>query len=445
MRGRCSMRKSALLVAVCGVGCTMAPAARHAPSFSGTPGVQEAPAAFDDASNGMVDEATHHADRTAFDEVEQIADGLGPLYNAQACQSCHQNPTSGGSSQVTVLRAGHRDAQGRFVFPSVPIAGGAVVITGRTLINDRAICPNGTFPDQEIQERVPDAEDVRTFRLAINLLGDGYIEAVPDQTLLAISTWQCRELESHVCGKVILVPVLEAPGTFRAGRFGWKDQHASLLSFAADAYLNELGITNRLLPAEVTTLCDTVKDPEDQADSTGVYDVDRFARFIRASKAPPRDRRLAATPEAKNGAVIFDSIGCATCHVPTLVTAPAGTALHGGTYVVPPALGSREFHPFSDFLMHDVGTGDGIVLAGPEHHGRSDLQLLPSYEATAYSIRTAALWGLRMRSRLMHDGQSVTVLDAILRHQGEAADARSRFQALAPADREQVLTFLRSL
>lgn len=85
------------------------------------------------------------------------------------------------------------------------------------------------------------------------------------------------------------------------------------------------------------------------------------------------------------------------------------------------------------------------MVAGPEHHGQSDLPLLPSYEATAYSIRTAALWGLRMRSRLMHDGQSVTVLDAILRHQGEAADARSRFQALAPADREQVLTFLRSL
>lgn len=102
---------------------------------------------------------------------------------------------------------------------------------------------------------------------------------------------------------------------------------------------------------------------------------------------------------------------------PTLVTAPAGTPLHGGTYLVPPALGSRAFHPFSDFLMHDIGTGDGIVVAGPEHHGQSDLPLLPSYEATAYSIRTAALWGLRMRSRLMHDGQSVTVLDAILRHQ----------------------------
>jgi CxxC motif-containing protein (DUF1111 family) len=95
--------------------------------------------------------------------------------------------------------------------------------------------------------------------------------------------------------------------------------------------------------------------------------------------------------------------------------------------------------------MHDIGTGDGIVVAGPEHHGQSDLPLLPSYEATAYSIRTAALWGLRMRSRLMHDGQSLTVLDAILRHQGEAADARSRFQALAPAEREQVLSFLRSL
>jgi CxxC motif-containing protein (DUF1111 family) len=423
----------------------MAPARRPAPDFSGLPGTQEVPAAFDDASNGMVDEATHRADRTAFDEMEQIAEGLGPLYNAQSCQSCHQNPTSGGSSQVTVLRAGHRDVQGHFVDPSVPIAGGTVVISGRTLINDRGICPNASFPDQEIQERLPDTEDIRTFRVAINLLGDGYIEAVPDETLLALSTWQCRQMESQVCGKLILVPVLEAPGTYRAGRFGWKDQHASLLSFAADAYLNELGITSRLLPTEVTTLCDTVKDPEDKADSAGVYDIDRFARFIRASKAPPRDAHLAATPAAKNGAMIFDSVGCATCHVPTLVTAPAGTVLHGGTYVLPAALGSREFHPFSDFLMHNIGTGDGIVLAGAEHHGRSDLPLLPSYEATAYSIRTAALWGLRMRSRLMHDGQSVTVLDAILRHQGEAAGARSRFQALAPADREQVLTFLRSL
>jgi CxxC motif-containing protein (DUF1111 family) len=128
------MRKIALLVVLCGAGCTTAPAVRSSPNFSGLPGTQEAPAAFDDGSNGLVDEATHRADRAAFDAMEQIAEGLGPLYNAQSCQACHQNPTSGGSSQVTVLRAGHRDAQGHFVDPSVPIAGGSVIITGRTLM-----------------------------------------------------------------------------------------------------------------------------------------------------------------------------------------------------------------------------------------------------------------------------------------------------------------------
>src|SRR6266699_6046216 len=133
----------------------------------------EAPTGFDNRSNGTVDDSTHQADQDAFDEVEEIADGLGPLYNAHACRECHQNPTSGGASQITELRVGHRGPDGRFRTPDIPIAHGAEVITGRSLVNDRAICPNAAFADKEIQERVPETETIRTLRLSLNLLGDG--------------------------------------------------------------------------------------------------------------------------------------------------------------------------------------------------------------------------------------------------------------------------------
>src|SRR2546422_9882658 len=205
----------------------------------------EAPTGFDDRSNGIADDSTHQADQDAFDEVEEIADGLGPLYNAQACRECHQNPTSGGASQVTELRVGHRGPDGRFQNPDIPIARGTEIISGRSLVNDRAICPNAAFPDTEIHERVPDTARVRTFPLSVNLLGDGFVEAVADQTLIDISRKQCAIAHGAICGQVLYVPIVEAPGQTAVGRFGWKDQHASLLSFSGDAYLNEMGITSR--------------------------------------------------------------------------------------------------------------------------------------------------------------------------------------------------------
>ncbi len=412
---------------------------------SAAPTAEDAPVAFDGASNGLVDQATHEADREAFESVEEVADGLGPLYNAQSCRECHQNPQSGGASQITELRVGHRDRSGRFVTPSVPIAHGAVVITGRTLVNDRAICPSAAFPDQEIQERVPETETIRTQRISLGLLGDGFIEAVADETLLAIAKRQCHATHGRICGKAISVPVLEAPGKNRIGRFGWKAQQASLLSFAADAYLNEMGITNRLLQAEFTTLCDTVKDPEDVAGPDGLADIDRFARFVRASKAPPRDGRLAQTADAKKGSALFDAIGCASCHVRTMETAPAGTPVNGGAFQVPPALGDKVFHPFSDFLLHDVGTGDGVALAAVEHWGESYRAMQATYDPTANRLRTPPLWGLRLRSRLMHDGKSVTVDSAIQRHRGEASLERSRFLRLTKREKAQLITFLESL
>lgn len=408
-------------------------------------GSDEAPTAFDGASNGVVDDATHEADQKAFDRVESIAGGLGPLFNAQSCRECHQNPASGGGSQITELRAGHRDRKGHFINPRVSLADGATTISGRTLINDRAICPSGAFPDMEIQEHVPDTETIRALRISLNLLGDGFVEAVPDETFTQTASRQCRETHGRICGKAISVPVLEAPGKYGIGRFGWKDQHASLLSFAADAYLNEIGITNRLFPTEIAMLCDIVRDPEDDVGEDGLSNIDRFARFIRATKPPPQYARLAETEDAKAGSALFDSVGCAICHVRTMETAPAGTKLNGDVFTVPPALGGKAFHPFSDFLLHDVGTGDGIALSATEFFGARFLPIQPTYDGTANRLRTSPLWGGRVRSRLMHDGMSLSFTEAILRHRGEASLERRRFTHLTAREKQQLVAFLRSL
>jgi len=411
----------------------------------------EAPTGFDNKSNGVADDTTHQADQTKFEEVEQLSDGLGPLYNAQSCRECHQSPVSGASSQVAELRIGHQGPEGHFRTPEIPIAHGAEVISGRSLVNDRAICPNAAFLDKEIQERVPETETIRTFRLSLNLLGDGFVEAVADQTLIDLAQQQCHSSHRKICGQALQVPIVEAPGQMSVGRFGWKDQHASLLSFAGDAYLNEMGITNRLQPDEVTKLCNTASEPNDTPGPDGLSDIDHFARFIRATKAPARDSQLASSPVAKKGEGLFDKIGCATCHVETLTTAPAGTKINGGTFTIPVALGSITFHPYADFLMHDVGTGDGILQATREHYGDKVFQMMSGYlskqdfESSRNKIRTAPLWGVRLRPRLMHDGASLTLRDAILRHRGEASHVSQQFEKLKRDDQEAITEFLKSL
>jgi len=413
--------------------------------------VSDAPTGFDSKANGMVDDATHQADQAKFEEVEQLSNGLGPLYNAQSCRECHQNPVSGAASQVTELRVGHQGPDGRFRNPDIPIAHGAEVISGRSLVNDRAICPNGAFPDKEIQERVPETETIRTFRLSLNLLGDGFVEAIADQTLVDLSKEQCKSSHGKICGQFLRVPIVEAPGQMGVGRFGWKDQHASLLSFSGDAYLNEMGITNRLQPDEVTNLCNTVSEPNDTPGPDGLSDIDNFARFIRATKAPARDAQLASSTAAQKGLALFEKIGCVTCHVATLTTAPAGTKINGGTFTIPPALGSVTLHPYGDFLMHNVGTGDGILQATREHYGRKVFQQMSGYmskqdfEGSRNKIRTAPLWGVRLRPRLMHDGASLTLLDAITRHKGEASHVTQQFEKLKRPDQEAIIEFLKSL
>src|ERR1700730_15864844 len=411
----------------------------------------EAPTGFDNKTNGTVDDVTHQADQVKFEGIEQLSDGLGPLYNAQSCAECHQSPVSGGASQVSKLRVVHNGPDGRCRTPDIPIAHGADVITGRSLVNDRAICPNAAFPDKEIQERVPETETIRTFRLSLNLLGDGFVEALADQTLIDVAQQQCKSSHRKICGQILEVPIVEAPGQMGVGRFGWKDQHASLLSFAGDAYLNEMGITNRLQPDEVTKLCNTASEPNDTPGPDGLSDIDHFARFIRATKAPARDSQLAGSAAAKKGYGLFDKIGCVTCHVERLTTGPAGANINGGTFMMPVALGSITFHPYGDFLMHDVRTGDGILQATREHYGDKVFQMMSGYlskqdfESSRKKIRTAPLWGVRLRPRLMHDGSSLTLRDAILRHRGEAGHVSQQFEKLKREDQEAIIEFLKSL
>jgi CxxC motif-containing protein (DUF1111 family) len=387
----------------------------------------EAPAGFDNLSNGFEpqgpDYGTLHQDnvvagrsfnddRFIFEEVETIADGLGPTYNAQSCGECHQNVVTGGSSQIAEHRTGHLNGD---VFFEAP---------GGSLIQSRAT-------EASIVEHVDYQDDISTFRLSSSTLGDGFVECIANETLLGIRDQQPRAIR----GTAVIVSVLEAAGAARVGRFGWKSQHASLESFAADAYVNEMGVTSPLMPDENTSSgrfvgygsdYDPVPDPEDDGE-----DIHAFAGFMRSTKAPPRGE---ITADVLAGEQLFQSVGCSGCHIPSIRTARAGTAVNGGALLVPQSLGNKLIHPYSDFLLHDIGSGDGIPVLPT-----------PGYEFTARQIRTAPLWGLRTRNRLMHDGLTFTTRDAIVRHGGQAAGARAAFNRLGPSEQTQLRAFLDSL
>lgn len=387
----------------------------------------EAPRGFDNVFNGFGSQTQFNADKDVFEERDDIAKGLGPVYNAQSCAECHQNPVTGGISQITELRAGHFDGTNFIDQP------------GGSLNNDRAI-------NAEIQERVPGGNEVRTFRTSLNVLGDGFVEAVDSNTLLAISNGQPAGMR----GQFIQVPVLEAPGNIRGGRFGWKNQQASLLSFASDAYLNEQGITNRFNLTENTSLGNSVaafdpvpdnqpcvSNPAVNCGEDGDEDITAFARFMRATKVPPRGPGAedgsngAPNSDIVAGSNLFNNIGCAICHVRSITTAPTGTVINGGAFSVPAALGNKIIHPLSDFLLHNIGTGDGIVQNGGQ--------------STRNKLRTAPLWGMRTRDRIMHDGEGLNRNESILRHDGEANGVINNYINLSATQKNQLILFLNSL
>jgi CxxC motif-containing protein (DUF1111 family) len=342
--------------------------------------------------------------REDFVQRETPATGLGPIFNDVSCAACHSAPAIGGASGRTVTRFGHT-ADG--VFDPLAALGGS-------LLQDRSVAG---IP----RETVPAAANVVARRVTTPVFGAGLIEAIPDSTIVAGTL---APKPDGIRGRVSVVTDV-ATGALRIGRFGWKAQHASLLAFSADAYANEMGITNRFFPAENAPngntaaiarfedgVLDDVTDPADGRSAT-----DRLADYMRFLAAPPR---AAANASALAGEQRFAALGCASCHTPTLTTGPHPVA----------ALSEKPVALYSDLLLHDMGAlGDGIVQG----------------TAGARDMRTAPLWGLRTRNALLHDGRARTPDAAIRAHDGEAAAIRDAYLRLADAERQQLLDFLNTL
>lgn len=347
-----------------------------------------------------------------FVEVETAEEGLGPAFNGTSCAACHNVPAIGGLGLITEIRAGIRSDNG--AFRPVRNADGS---DGDTLFHTFSV------PNHACQPMLPPEVNVIARRIPIPLFGAGLVEAIPDDVIEALSDPSDRDRDG-VSGRAALVRDL-ATGQRRIGRFGWKAQHATLKAFAADAYRNEMGITNEVVPtelavgisAEAMRFCDRIPDPEDVPDPrTGLSAVDNFEAFMKFLAPVPREP---VNEVVREGERVFAAIGCAACHVPTLPTGPSAN----------PLFDRRAVPLFSDLLLHDVGTGDGIAQEA----------------AAPNEIRTPALWGLRFRRVLLHDGSATGVEEAIQRHAGEAGIAREGFRRLDPAGRFALLAFLGSL
>src|SRR6185503_13636687 len=268
-------------------------------------------AEVDECTNPAVALRSFRDNKAIFEEREEVDEGLGPTYNDVACSACHQAPVTGHVSQINEFRAGSVNIFGQFVAPP----------GGQTLLQDRSIAPGA-------QEHANTGLDIHEFRSTRTVLGDGFVEAIANQTLQNNVAAQPAAQR----GQLRTVTVLEAAPATRVGRFGHKSQHASLVSFSADAYLNEMGITSPLQPNENNILgvsaapFDTVADPEDDGD-----DVEAFTDFMRALRAPARGPINA---DINAGSNLFDAIGCAVCHTRNFTTSVAGTVINAGSFTV---------------------------------------------------------------------------------------------------------------
>jgi CxxC motif-containing protein (DUF1111 family) len=347
-----------------------------------------------------------------FVEVETAEEGLGPAFNAASCAVCHNVPAIGGTSLVSEVRAAYRDESGQIHKLKAP--DGSELDTLYHLFSN---------PTHGCQPMLPPEANVISRRVPIPVFGAGLVEAIGDETILALEDPDDRNGDG-ISGRAARV-VDVGTGRMRIGRFGWKAQHATLRTFSADAYRNEMGITNELFPeeaaagvsAEQMKRCDPTREPEDVTDPrTRLAAIDNFEAFMKFLAPPPRG---AIDQAARDGEQIFNAIGCASCHVPVLPT----------TVTSHPLFSRKAVPLFSDLLLHDVGTGDDI----------------PQASALPNEIRTPALWGLRVRRPLLHDGSASTAEAAIGRHRGEAEAVRRRFEQLTAGQRQLLIAFLGSL
>ena len=349
--------------------------------------------------------ADFRAGMAEFENVESPDGGLGPVFNNVSCVTCHADGATGGGGVVTVTRYGRLE---KGVFNPLTEFGG-------TLLHQNTI-------NLGVREDIPPEANLIAHRQSTPLFGLGLIEAIPDADLQRAAAQPPRD---GVKGRAALIQDV-ATGQMRVGRFGWKAQQATLLGFAGDAYLNEMGVTSRLFPTETApngdaaplAIYDTVADPEDQVDpETGKGDIDLAADFMRFLAPPPPGPQ---TPGSTAGRALFQQINCALCHTPVLNT---------GAHAVE-ALNRKPVPLYSDLLLHDMGTlGDGIAQSA----------------AAPKEMRTAPLWGLRFSAPYLHDGRAATIDEAIRAHDGQGQASRDRYLRLSPTQRQQLTDFLRSL
>lgn len=367
------------------------------------------PQFFGDPLAGLNAEQSAQFDdgKDEFVQVETVADGLGPVFNGRSCAECHANPATGGDSDIKETRFG-KNTHNHFD-PLMPLGG--------SLIQSQGIGPIGSC--NIVGEAVPPEATIVAGRKTTPLFGLGLVDSVPDRVFIAIAEFQKRFLP-RTAGRANLVTDVSTH-RLAVGKFGWKGQNPNLKQFAADAYLNEMGITSPTFPNEncpqgdcsLLTTCGLAHaDPED--DGSGVQAFTDFMTFL----APPPRGEI--TRQARSGELIFLQIGCAACHLPVLETGRNSVAV----------LDRVRFFPYSDFLLHDMGSlGDGI------EQGR----------ASGREMRTAPLWGLGVRNTFLHDGRATMVSDAILAHDGQGAGAKQQFSALTPKEMRDLLAFLKSL
>jgi CxxC motif-containing protein (DUF1111 family) len=343
--------------------------------------------------------------RVVFDSTFTPEIGLGPLFNANACGECHEEPVSGGTGDEVERHAAafHPEIAGR-ACDELVAQGGPVFQDSVTPALRAALGINN--------EPVPPEATATAARTSPDILGFGLLDAVPDSVILAYADPDDRNADG-ISGR---------PNRFfdgRLGRFGRKALVPALRDFNDGAFQIEQGITNPVVPDEGTVGgrpfpagTDPAADPELSA--RGLELTDAFVRLL----APPAQQRQSR--EARQGRDVFSRVGCANCHVPALRTGDSAT----------PALRRKEVAAYTDLLLHDMGPELADICFGL---------------ATPSEFRTEPLMGLRLMPRFLHDGRATTPEQAIELHGGEGAKARDLFRALPAADQAALVAFLRTL
>lgn len=367
------------------------------------------PPALGDSLPGLTAEQRTRFDagKDEFESAEEADEGLGPVFNGRSCVECHAAGATGGGGELVETRFG-RMQNGTFD-PLANFGGSLIQTTGITSADGSAYDYKG--------ETVPKQANVTAGRRTTPLFGLGLVDAVPDGAFQQLAAQEAASDPSTAGRPNIVTNVVT--GMDVVGKFGWKSQVPTLFQFSADAYLNEMGITSPLFPNENCpqgNCAELVHNPMPGINDTG-DGVEAFHDFMTMLAAPSRGN---IDNDVRAGERVFQQIGCAACHAPTLRTGPSEIA----------ALDRVAFHPYSDFLLHDMGRlGDGITQS----------------RAGGRDMRTAPLWGLRAVTLFMHDGRAHTVQEAILAHDGQGRKSRDAFNQLDRRGKDQLVRFLNSL